>query len=80
MPEPGEAEYAGVWDGSLGEGFGGVYMSRCTSCSEALIGWAYGLRDNESGFPFKHIRWDGRRSKSSGPDAAFKTNEGIFLE
>ncbi len=56
MSEPGESEYAGTWDGSLGPGFGNMYTGTCPSCSHSLIGLQYFADDGTS-----RILWEGRR-------------------
>jgi ribosomal protein L37AE/L43A len=34
-------EYAGIWDGSLGQGFGNWCTAKCRNCGADLIGWEY---------------------------------------
>ena len=57
-------EYAGIWDGSLGQGSGSWYTAKCQNCGADLIGWEY---SNDSRPDEAHVRWERRRD---GPAAA----------
>lgn len=56
MTERGE--HAGIWDGSLGRGFGNWYNARCRACGVELIGWEY---STDAAPDDLHMRWEGRR-------------------
>jgi predicted RNA-binding Zn-ribbon protein involved in translation (DUF1610 family) len=56
IPESDDLEEAGTWDGSLGPGFGIMYMIPCPSCGHSLIGLQY-FADGAS-----RILWECRRN------------------
>src|SRR5688500_7176318 len=37
----GRGEYAGIWDGALGQGSGNGYTAQCPGCGADLVGWEY---------------------------------------
>jgi hypothetical protein len=64
-------EFAGVWDGSLGQGCGNWYIAKCRTCGAGLVGWEFAADAEEV-----HVRWNGRRH---GPATAGNQGQGYVF-